>query len=255
MMSLTARDRLCLALDVDDIEAARDLVATLSDYVGIFKIGAHLFSKEGPAVIQIVKDFDRKVFLDLKYHDIPNTVANAARMVTQLGVSFFDIHALGGQVMMRAAAQAVKEEALSLEIPPPTLLAVTVLTSIDDTTLQREIKISVPLIDYVVHLARLAQDSGLQGVIASPSEVGVIRQACGQDLAIMTPGIRLLESATDDQKRVLTPSGAIQAGATYIVVGRPIYNAPSPQEAAKDILQEIERGLSQRDQTLFQSPN
>lgn len=238
-MKSEIKDYLCLALDVEDISKAKRIVQQLKDYVGIFKIGLQLFSKEGPRVVKAVQKLGGSVFLDLKFHDIPNTVAEASRMVTKLGVSAFNVHAAGGKEMLKAAVQAAKKESDLLGIKKPTILAVTVLTSIDHTILENEMKVVQPLTDYVVHLAVLSKEAGVDGVIASPWEINPIRQACGNNFIIGTPGIRSPEAPPDDQRRTLTPREAIESGASFIVVGRPIREATDPIKAAKEILSQI----------------
>lgn len=235
---MTSREKLCLALDVDTSDDAQRLVKQLSEYVGVFKIGFQLFAKEGPGVISTIKQYGGNIFLDLKLHDIPNTVAQASRIITGLGVTMFNVHAAGGIDMMAAAAEAASEEADRTGVKKPAVLAVTLLTSLDHVAL-RQFKIDSTVQDYVLHLALLAKKAGLDGVIASPQETSLIRNACGANFVIGTPGIRLADSPSDDQKRTLTPREAIDAGATFIIVGRPIRNAPSPVDTARKILLEL----------------
>ncbi|KJU87073.1 orotidine 5'-phosphate decarboxylase [Candidatus Magnetobacterium bavaricum] len=231
---------LCLALDVDSLGEAREMVKLLKDYVGLFKVGSQLFTKEGPNAVEVINDLGGRVFLDLKFHDIPNTVAQSARMATQIGAYMFNVHASGGSDMMRAAVDAVDEESDKRNLPRPFILAVTVLTSIDDDILRNELKVGSNIKDHVIHLARLVQKSGVSGVVASPKEILLIREACGGDFLILTPGIRPSWSiGKDDQKRITTPGEAMRLGADYIVVGRPILKANDPAEAAKKILAEM----------------
>lgn len=239
-MELTARERLVLALDVDDFKKANELVDRLSDYVGVFKIGSQLFTAEGAKVVNMVNERGGKVFLDLKFHDIPNTVARAAEVATKLGVYIFNIHTSGGYEMMKAAAEASKKTSLSLGTRKPLILGVTLLTSINQEILEKEIGIKKILKEQVVHLAKLAKDAGLDGVVASSWEIKEIRKTCGEDFVILTPGIRPVGKSSDDQKRVMTPREAIKLGSDFLVIGRPIRNAANPVEAAKNILKEME---------------
>jgi len=232
------KDRICLALDVDDRKKAIALVEELHKYVGVYKINS-LFNEEGPAIVREVIKKGGKVFLDLKYHDIPNTVANYAKAATKMGVFMFNIHASGGLAMMKAAAEAVKETAEELRIKKPLVLGVTVLTSIDQDALNSQLNVEGEVEQQVVHLALLAKKAGLDGVVCSPKEIKAIRKACGNDFVIVTPGIRPAWSATDDQKRITTPKDAVEAGADYLVIGRPIRNALDKADAAKRILKEI----------------
>lgn len=239
-MKLTARERLVLALDVDDFKKADELVSKLSDYVGVFKIGSQLFTAEGAKVVNMVNERGGKVFLDLKFHDIPNTVARAAEVVTKLGVYIFNVHTSGGYEMMRAAAEASEKISLALGVRKPLILGVTLLTSINQEILEKEIGIKKRLEEQVVHLAKVAKVAGLDGVVASPREIKEIRKACGEDFVILTPGIRPAGKSSDDQKRIMTPLEAIKLGSNFLVIGRPIRNASNPVEAAKEILREME---------------
>ena len=239
-MQLTARERLVLALDVDDFKRAEGLVDKLSDYVGIFKIGNQLFTAEGAKVVNMINERGSKVFLDLKFHDIPNTVARAAEVATKLGVYIFNVHTSGGYEMMKAAADATAKTSLALGINKPLILGVTLLTSINQEILEKEIGIKKRLEEQVVHLAKLAKAAGLDGVVASSWEIKEIRKACGRDFVILTPGIRPTGKSSDDQKRVMIPREAIKLGADFLVIGRPIRNAVNPVEAAKEILREME---------------
>jgi orotidine-5'-phosphate decarboxylase len=229
---MTPRDRLIVALDVASPVEARPLVAKLRGRVGMFKVGSQLFTAAGPDFVRELVEGDEKVFLDLKYHDIPNTVAHAVAMAARLGVSLLDVHALGGKAMLEAAAGA-------LPAMGTRLLAITVLTGHDEGALG-EIGISGTLPASVRRLALLAQAAGLDGVVASPQEVASIREACGEDFLIVTPGIRPIGSARGDQARTATPEAALAAGADYLVVGRPILEAPDPAAAAEAIVSEME---------------
>jgi len=239
-MQLTAKERLVLALDVDDFKKADELVCRLSDYVGVFKIGSQLFTVEGAKVVNMVNERGGKVFLDLKFHDIPNTVARAAEVATKLGVYIFNVHTSGGYEMMKAAAEATKKISLASGIRKPIILGVTLLTSINQEILEKEIGIKKRLEEQVVHMAKLAKDAGLDGVVASSWEIKEIRKTCGEDFVILTPGIRPAGKSSDDQKRVMTPREAIKLGSDFLVIGRPIRNASNPVEAAKEILREME---------------
>lgn len=239
-MELTARERLVLALDVDNFKKANELVDRLSDYVGVFKIGSQLFTAEGAKVVNMVNEKGGMVFLDLKFHDIPNTVARAAEVATKLGVYIFNVHTSGGYEMMKAAADAVAKTSQELGIRKPIILGVTLLTSINQEILEKEIGIKKRLEEQVVHLAKLAKAVGLDGVVASSWEIRGIRKACGEDFVILTPGIRPAGKSSDDQKRVMSPREAIKLGADFLVIGRPIRNAANPIEAAKQILREME---------------
>jgi len=239
-MDLTVRERLVLALDVDDFEKAEELVGKLADYVGVFKIGSQLFTAEGAKVVNMVNKEGSKVFLDLKFHDIPNTVARAAEVATKLGVYIFNVHTSGGYEMMKAAAEAAAKTSQELDIGKPVILGVTLLTSINQEILEKEIGIKKRLEEQVVHLAKLAKAAGLDGVVASSWEIKEIRKACGEDFVILTPGIRPAGKSSDDQKRVMTPREAMKLGADLLVIGRPIRNAVNPVGAAKEILRKME---------------
>ena len=239
-MDLTARERLVLALDVDDFKKAEELVGELSDYVGVFKIGNQLFTAEGPKVVDMVNKKGGKVFLDLKFHDIPNTVARAAEVATKLGVYIFNIHTSGGYEMMKTAAEATVKASQELGIRKPIILGVTLLTSINQEILEKDLGIKKRLEEQVVHLAKLAKAAGLDGVVASSREIKEIRKACGKDFLILTPGIRPAGKSSDDQKRIMTPREAIKLGADFLVIGRPIRSAVNSVEAAKEILREME---------------
>lgn len=240
MAELTAKDRLIVALDVEDINQAEKLVDELKDYCSIFKVGAQLFTSQGPDVIRMIQDKVGKVFLDLKYHDIPNTVAKAAEAAAKLGIYMFTVHTWGGREMMERVAQQVITTSLECSQPRPLVLGVTILTSIDQKTLREELLHQTSLKSQVKNLARLAKITGLDGVISSPDEIGDIRDTCGKHFYIVTPGIRPKGVSLDDQRRANTPSWAIYHGADYLVVGRPITQAPDPKWVAKEIIKEIE---------------
>jgi orotidine-5'-phosphate decarboxylase len=236
---LNAKDRFVLALDVDSDTEALGLVDELKDSVGMFKVGHQLFTAYGPDIVRRIVALGGRVFLDLKYHDIPNTVAKAAAEAVKLGVSIFNVHALGGFDMMKAAALSAKETAEKLHLPGPVVLAVTILTSMDERNLRKELKINRSLQREVGHLARLAQRAGMHGVVASPQEIKMLRKGIRGKFVILTPGVRPAWAAKDDQKRIMTPAEAVHAGADYIVVGRPVLKAGDRREAVKKILDEI----------------
>ncbi len=237
--SLNAAERLVLALDVDDEQAALGIVSELKELVGMFKVGHQLFTALGPDIVRRIIGMGGRVFLDLKYHDIPNTVAKAAAEAVKLGVSIFNVHALGGIDMMRAAAESARETAAKQSLPVPLVLAVTVLTSMDSAAIRNELKINRSLRREVAHLARLAQRAGLHGVVASPQEISMLRRAIRGRFVILTPGVRPAWADRDDQKRTMTPEEAVSAGADYIVVGRPVLKAKDRKAAVDKILTEI----------------
>jgi orotidine-5'-phosphate decarboxylase len=234
-----AQERIIVALDVDDDREALGLVAELRDRVGLFKVGHQLFTSFGPDIVRRIIGAGGRVFLDLKYHDIPNTTAKAASAAVRLGVSILNVHALGGADMMKAAAEAARETADKLNVPVPLLLAVTILTSMDGASLRRELKIARSLQREVVHLARLAQRSGMHGVVSSPEEIKPLRRALRGKFVILTPGVRPEWAGKDDQKRTMTPGEAVAAGADYIVIGRPVLKADDRRAAVEKILEEI----------------
>ncbi len=232
-----APTKLIVALDVTPLPAALRMVDTLGEAVQWFKIGSHLFCESGPEAVAALKARGKKIFLDLKFHDIPNTVASAVRACANLGVDMLNVHASGGLEMMRAAVKAADEPGS----PRPLVIAVTVLTSLDKPALSELLnrQDDYAVATHATHLARLAKTAGLDGVVCSAHEVAIIREACGPDFALVVPGIRPAGSAVGDQKRIMTPAAAAAAGAGYIVVGRPILDAADPKAAASAVTAEL----------------
>ncbi|HKL48605.1 MAG TPA: orotidine-5'-phosphate decarboxylase [Desulfuromonadales bacterium] len=241
-MMESARKRLIFALDVDDFAEAEKWVKRLRDKVGMFKIGKQLFTRCGPEIVRMIRGEGSDVFLDLKYHDIPNTVAKAGLEACRLGVKMFNVHALGGREMMEKVVAEIDAEYPRGSDHRPLLLAVTILTSSTEQTL-REAGIEQPVAQMVPRLARLAREAGMDGVVASPKEIGLIREACGPDFIIVTPGVRPVFASKDDQKRVTTPADAVAAGSDYLVIGRPISAAADPETAADRILEEMSQAM------------
>jgi orotidine-5'-phosphate decarboxylase len=234
--------RLLVALDVDSGARALELVSALKGIAGGFKIGTRLFTLEGPSLVRELVSRGERVFLDLKFHDIPNTVAQAVESAVQTGAWMINVHASGGVPMMEGAVKAGRSTAQRLGQPPPLLIAVTVLTSMNEEVL-REIGVQRPMPDQVVALAKMTQEAGMDGVVASPQETAAIRGACGHTFLIVTPGIRgaSAQAKPDDQTRTMGPAEAVRSGANYIVVGRPIIAAADPHEAAEEIVEELRR--------------
>jgi orotidine-5'-phosphate decarboxylase len=233
------RERLIVALDVDTLDQAQTLVRMLAGEVGMFKIGKQLFTHAGPQAVRLVQELGGEIFLDLKFHDIPNTVAKAAVEATRLGVKMFNVHASGSLEMMRATVKEVRRVCRQEKRRKPIMLAVTVLTSLSQDDLQR-VGVERKVADQVVRLALLTKEAGMDGVVASPHEVADIREACGRRFVIVTPGIRPAAASRNDQQRVMTPRDAVRAGVDYIVVGRPIVEAKDPVTAARAIVAEME---------------
>ncbi len=232
---IPVEERLIVALDLADLSQAENLAKALQGTVHCFKVGHQIFTAAGPKAVTALKDLGARVFLDLKYHDIPHTVARAVEAAAALGADIINLHASGGPRMMEAAAQAASR--LS---PRPLLLAVTVLTSYDQNELASTLgETRLSLDDYVLRLARLAKEAGLDGVVASPREIAAIRSQCGRDFIILTPGIRSSQAPEDDQRRTATPGQAVAWGADFIVVGRPVTQAPDPVAAARKIIAEM----------------
>jgi orotidine-5'-phosphate decarboxylase len=235
------RDRLLVALDVARLADAEALLDRLAGVLTGCKIGSQLFTAAGPAAVEAARARGFAVFLDLKYHDIPSTVAGAVREAARLGVFMLNVHATGGLAMMRAAAEAATAAATEPGTARPRCLAVTVLTSLDRRALETELGVHATVPAHVLALAERAREAGLDGCVASPREIGLLRRALGPHWLIVTPGIRPAESASHDQARVATPRTAIGAGADYLVVGRPITAAPDPAAAAEAILTDLAR--------------
>jgi orotidine-5'-phosphate decarboxylase len=230
-------DQLLVALDVGTAAEARALAARLRGAVGGFKVGSELFTSCGPSIVEELVAQGDRVFLDLKFHDIPNTVAGAVGAAARLGVWMVNVHASGGRAMMHAAREAADREAARRGRPAPLVIGVTMLTSLDDAA-GAEIGYARSVTEQVERLAALARAAGLDGAVASPREIALIRRACGERFAIVTPGIRGAADPKGDQSRTLTAAQALAAGATWLVVGRPIIAAPDPREAAERIAAE-----------------
>lgn len=231
------RERLIVALDVSSASEAQKLVARIGDAAGIYKVGLQLFTAEGPGIVRDLVSSGRRVFLDLKLHDIPTTVALAVKAATELHADMLTIHASGGSAMLRAATEAAAGRL--------NLLAVTVLTSLNDEDME-EIGVAGRLSDQVLRMASLAKSAGCQGIVTSPREALVARKAMGEGFTIVTPGIRPAGAETNDQQRIATPAQAINNGVSHIVVGRPITHAPDPAKAAQSIISEMEQAKNSR---------
>jgi orotidine-5'-phosphate decarboxylase len=237
--SSSAAGKVIFALDVPTLEEARKFVRLLKGRTAFFKVGLELHTAYGKEAVKAVQEEGGRIFLDLKFHDIPNTVSRAAEEAVKLGVDMFNLHASGGTEMMRETVERCRKAAEKMNRRPPIILAVTILTSMDIENL-REIGMAGPVEERVVGLAELAQKAGVDGAVASPREIASIRRRCGENFVIVTPGIRpAFEAGKDDQKRVMTAREAISAGASYIVVGRPVRLAPDPAAAMDQVLEEI----------------
>lgn len=239
-----ARERVCLPLDgLNSLDEVRALVEELSPYVGLFKVGKESFTRFGPAVVELVREHGAGVFLDLKYHDIPNTVRGAARAATEMGIAIFNVHASGGLAMMAAARQGV-DEATSPTGEAPRVIAVTVLTSIDQEALNDECGVPGTVEDHVLKLAQLAEAAGLDGIVCSAADLHALTGELDPDFLFVTPGIKgTTTPAGSDQKRVLSPGRAVEAGSSLLVVGRAITGAADREQAAREVLQDIARVL------------
>lgn len=231
-------DKIIVALDVPDVESAIAFVDQLPQ-VGFWKVGLELFTSSGPKILEILKSRQKRIFLDLKFDDIPNTVAGACRAAARYGVDLLTIHATSGRDALLAATEAVQVGATQTGVEPPKIIAVTLLTSISARQLAFDLKIPLELPEYILEMALMAQETGLNGVVCSPQEVAQLRQTCGDDFLLVCPGVRPSWANMADQKRSLTPAQAIQAGANYLVIGRPITAAAEPELAWKRITEEL----------------
>ena len=242
MDRMDPKERMILALDLEHFQEAQKLVKEFKEHVGMFKVGKQLFTHCGPKIIDFIKMNKAKVFLDLKYHDIPNTVSKAAIEAMKLGVDMFNVHASGGLTMMQETRAALIEASKKLVMERPKIIAVTVLTSIDDDELQR-LGLNVTAADWTRKLTLLTKEAGLEGVVASGHDIETIRSLCGKAFVIVTPGVRVGEGkeAKDDQKRTITPGEAVRKGATYIVLGRTVLASRDPKATLKQIEEEIRR--------------
>jgi orotidine-5'-phosphate decarboxylase len=231
------KERFIFALDVEHFDEAQKLVLSFKDHVGMFKVGKQLFTHCGPKIVDFIKMKNSKVFLDLKYHDIPNTVSKASIEAAKLGVDMLNVHTMGGFTMMNETRQAVKSAAKTLKIQRPIVIGVTVLTSLDNAELDR-MGMNISVDTLTKNLALLAKEAGMDGVVAGGSEIELIRELCGKDFVIVTPGVRI-EAKKDDQKRTIGPVEAIQRGATYIVLGRAVRDNPNPGALLEKIASDI----------------
>ncbi|MEH2420238.1 MAG: orotidine-5'-phosphate decarboxylase [Nostoc sp.] len=235
---MNAEQRVIVPLDVPDVESAIALVDQLPQVVW-WKVGLELFTSTGPKILEVLKSRQKRIFLDLKFHDIPNTVAGACRSAASYGVDLLTIHAASGKDALKATTDAAQEGAAQAGVKPPKLIAITLLTSISTRQLAFDLKIPLELPEYALEMALLAQEAGLDGAVCSPQEVGQLRQTCGDDFLLVCPGVRPTWAEKDDQKRSLTPGQAIIAGADYLVIGRPITTATEPELAWKRISEEL----------------
>jgi orotidine-5'-phosphate decarboxylase len=236
------RNPVIIALDCSDREQACALARSLAPDAGLFKIGLEMFVRFGPAIVADLAAHGRGIMLDLKLHDIPNTVQRAASNLAALGAELLTVHASGGPAMLAAACEGVRTAASELGRPAPRVLAVTVLTSIDAAMLAHALGVARPVTDQVVSLARMARDAGCDGAVASPHEIAAVRSACGPEFLVVTPGVRPGWAASGDQRRVMTPRAALDAGADYLVIGRPVTAADDPCAALRAIRAELTPG-------------
>jgi len=232
------RERIILALDTDNPVQALEMVDRYGSRVGLFKVGLQLFTRSGPELVSEIRTRGSGVFLDLKFHDIPNTVAGAVVEAARMGVRILNVHAAGGAEMMKTAAETLVRTCLKENLERPRLIAVTVLTSLAQEALENEIGVPRRIDSYVKHLAQLSMRAGLDGVVASPREISVIKDQCGEKFLVVTPGIRPPWSPPDDQKRTMTPRQALMEGADYIVVGRAVTAHKDPDDALNRIIEE-----------------
>ncbi len=242
MSRIDPRERMILALDVEHFQEAQALVKEFKDHVGMFKVGKQLFTHCGTKIVDFIKMNKGKVFLDLKYHDIPNTVSKAGIEAMKLGVDMFNVHASGGLTMMQETRSALQDASKKLLVERPKIIAVTVLTSIDDSELQR-LGLTISAAEWTRKLTLLTREAGLDGVVASGHDIEMIRSLCGTEFIIATPGVRI-GGGKDDQKRTITPGEAVRKGATYIVLGRTVLTSKNPKETLKQIEQDITRASS-----------
>jgi len=240
---IDAKDRIVLALDVDDLDEAEKLVVELRDYVGYFKIGLQLFTSYGLSAIKMIRDNGGKVYCDLKFHDIPNTVSHACSNLIKHNINFFNVHLQGGSKMVSQVVKTAKETSKKLGIDPPTILGISLLSSFGQRTLTEELCVEKNIEAYSMQLTKIAKDSGLDGIVAGASEAKKIRQEFGEDFIILCPATRPTWAAVNDQVRVDTPTEAIKAGVDYLVIGRPITDAQDKVAAAKLIIDEINSAL------------
>lgn len=239
-MTVTITAELIVALDVPGIDAATSVIETLPAEISTYKVGLELFSREGPAVLELLATHEKRVFLDLKFHDIPNTVAGAVRSAAARGVFMLTVHAHGGRAMLRAAVDAARQTDAN-----PKIVAVTTLTSLDDSDLA-DLGVSRPLAEHTLAMGRMAVNAGVDGLVCSPLEIAAFRSAIGSEPLLVIPGIRPANADTQDQKRIATPDTAVRSGSDFLVVGRPILQAPDPAAAAAAILHEIRDAASER---------
>ncbi len=240
MVKMAINEKLILALDISDMNYAMELIDKFNSYVSIFKVGLELFTAAGPSIVHEIQKRDRRVFLDLKFHDIPNTVSKAGISAARLGVFMFNVHASGGLDMMKKCSEDVVNVCLKENLNRPRILAVTVLTSMSQQVLRDEIGIQHSLNTQVRHLSGLALKAGLDGVVASGQEAAMVRGHCGRGFLVVTPGIRTSWTPADDQMRTMTPRDALRQGADYVVMGRSILNQPDPIKAIELIGAEMQ---------------
>jgi orotidine-5'-phosphate decarboxylase len=237
-LPMNAEQRVIVPLDVPDEQSAIALIEQLPQ-IGFWKVGLELFTSTGPKILEVLKSKEKRIFLDLKFHDIPNTIAGACRSASRYGIDLLTIHATCGKEGLKAATEAAQEGAAQTGVKPPKLIAVSLLTSISARQLAFDLKIPLELPEYALEMALLAQECGLDGVVCSPQEVAQLRQTCGDDFLLVCPGVRPIWADKGDQKRSLTPSQAMIAGADYLVIGRPITTATEPELAWKKIYEEL----------------
>lgn len=240
------REKLILALDVDDVALAYNIIEKLAPHIKFYKVGLQMITKDGPRMVMTLKRKGLKIFYDAKFFDIPQTVYNACYEATRLGVNMINVHSLGGAKMIGYAKEAIEKAAEKMQIERPLLLAVTILTSMDNRDLKENLKCNYDIKKMVLFLAKNAIKAGADGIICSPNELKLLRKELGEEVVIVTPGIRTGKVKKDDQKRVLTPKEAIKDGADYIVVGRPVLQAENKMEVIENIFNEIKAGLQCR---------